>query len=87
MVTSSSSQPEPLIRTTAADAESIVSAIVSAVTEVNDAKPATPLYEAINPDALESLFQHSSPKVSFEYIGYRVTIHPDRTISVADVEA
>ncbi|WP_266082019.1 HalOD1 output domain-containing protein [Haladaptatus caseinilyticus] len=77
---------QPTIRTKLTDAESITTAIVTAVTEANGTKPATPLYEAINPDALEELYEHGSPKVNFEYIGYRVTIHSDRTVSVSDLD-
>ncbi|WP_435158703.1 HalOD1 output domain-containing protein [Haladaptatus sp. DFWS20] len=87
MENTSSSQPEPSIRTTPSDTESITGAVVTAVTEANGTKPATPLYEVIDPDALEALYQHGSPEVSFEYIGYRVTIHSDRTVSVAAVDS
>ncbi|KZN23144.1 hypothetical protein A4G99_16775 [Haladaptatus sp. R4] len=59
---------------------------MTAVAEVNGMKPATPLYEAINPDALEALYQQGSPEVSFEYIGYRVTIHSDRTVSASELD-
>ncbi|SIR92329.1 hypothetical protein SAMN05421858_4560 [Haladaptatus litoreus] len=84
MLNSSPSQPEPSIRTTSANTESITAAVVTAVTDAMGAKPTTPLYEAIDPDALESLYQHASPKVSFEYAGQTVTIHPDRTVTVSD---
>ncbi|MCO8244785.1 MULTISPECIES: HalOD1 output domain-containing protein [unclassified Haladaptatus] len=85
MENSSSLQPEPSIRTTIADTGSITAAVITAVTEANGRKPATPLYEAIDTDALEDLYQHGSPEVSFEYIGQRVTIHSDRTVSVSDL--
>ncbi|WP_423746698.1 HalOD1 output domain-containing protein [Haladaptatus sp. SPP-AMP-3] len=87
MENTSSSQPEPSIRTTRPDTESITAAVVTAVTEANGTKPATPLYEVIDPDALEDLYQHGSLEVSFEYIGNHVTIHSDRTVSVADVDS
>lgn len=80
-------QPGPSIRTTIEDTESITAAVVTAVTEANGRKPATPLYKAIDTDALEELYQHGSPEVSFEYIGQRVTVHPDRTVSVSDLSA
>lgn len=86
MDNASSSQPEPLTRTTPTDTESITATVVTAVTEVNGTKPATPLYEVIDPDALEALYQHGSPEVSFEYIGYHVTIHSDRTVSVYSLD-
>ncbi|KZN22991.1 hypothetical protein A4G99_15800 [Haladaptatus sp. R4] len=60
--------------------------MVTAVTEANGTKPATLLYEVIDPDALEDLYQHGSPEVSFEYIGYHVTIHSDRTVSVSAMD-
>jgi Halobacterial output domain 1 len=87
MESASSSQPKPSIRTTFPDTESVTAAVVTAVTEANGTEPATPLYTAIDPDALEALYQHGSPKVSFEYIAYRVTIHSDRTVSVVDLDS
>ena len=87
MDNASSSQPDLSIRTTPTDTTSAVIDVVTAVTEANGTKPATPLYEVIDPDALEDLYQHGSPEVSFEYIGYRVTVHSDRTVSVADVDS
>jgi hypothetical protein len=87
MENTSSSQPEPSIRTTRPDTTSITAAVVTAVTEANETKPVTPLYDVIDPDALEALYQHGSPEVNFEYIGYHVTVHSDRTVSVADVDS
>jgi Halobacterial output domain 1 len=87
MENTSSSQPEPSIRTARPDTESITAAVVTAVTEANGTKPVTPLYDVIDPDALEALYQHGSPEVNFEYIGYHVTVHSDWTVSVADVDS
>ena len=87
MDNTSSSQPGPSIRTTRPDTESITATVVTAVTEANGTKPATPLYAAIDPDALEALYQHGSPEVSFEYVGNHITIHSDRTVSVVDVDS
>ncbi|WP_254663234.1 HalOD1 output domain-containing protein [Haladaptatus sp. W1] len=86
MENTSSTQPGPSIRTTRPDTESITTAVVTAVTEANGTEPATPLYEVIDPDALEALYQHGSPEVSFEYVGFHVTIDSDRTVSVADID-
>jgi hypothetical protein len=87
MGNSSSSKPKPSISTRVGDTESITATVVTAVTNANGTEPATPLYETIDPDALEALYQHASPEVSFEYIGYRVTIHSDRTVSVVDMDS
>ncbi|MFH5802121.1 HalOD1 output domain-containing protein [Haladaptatus sp. CMAA 1911] len=81
------SHAKPSLQTSPPTAQSITAAVVAAVTEANGTKPATPLYEAIDPDALEGLYQHGSPEVSFEYIGYRVTIGSDRTVSVSNVDS
>ncbi|RBI60140.1 hypothetical protein DMJ13_20535 [halophilic archaeon] len=58
--------------------------MVTTVAQVNGRKPATPLYEVIDPDALEDLYHHSPLQVSFEYCGYQVTIHPDQTVTVTE---
>ena len=83
MDNASSSQPELSIRTTPTDTTSITRTVVTAVTEANGTKPTTPLYEAIDPDALEDLYQNASPTVHFDYVGYHVTIHPDQTVTVS----
>ncbi len=52
-----------------------------------------PLYEAIDPDALETLFaplhrkSERHGKVIFEYCGYEVTVHADRTIELESIDA
>jgi Halobacterial output domain 1 len=78
---------EPSRRTESETTESLTAAVVKAVTEANGETPATPLYEAINPDALEDLYRRGSPEVRFEYVGYSVTIHSDRTVSVSEFGA
>jgi hypothetical protein len=67
--------------------ESIAAAVVAAVTEAKSTKPATPLSEGIDPDALKDLYQYGSTEVSFEYLGYHVTVHSDRTISVIHIDS
>lgn len=62
------------------EASSVVSAIVTAVTKGNGTKPDTTLYEAINPDALEDLYEHGRQKVTFEYANHKITIQPDKTV-------
>ncbi|WP_266083124.1 HalOD1 output domain-containing protein [Haladaptatus caseinilyticus] len=84
MPNTSPSHPEPSLHASPTDTESITAAVLTAVTEANGTKPSTLLYEAIDPDALEDLYQHGSPEVSFEYADKWVTIHPDRTITVSE---
>ncbi|MFH5800945.1 HalOD1 output domain-containing protein [Haladaptatus sp. CMAA 1911] len=58
-----------------------------------DMNDCPPLYEAIDPDALDALFaplhretdRHG--KVMFEYCGYRVSVHADRTIELEPLDA
>jgi Halobacterial output domain 1 len=83
----SQSSADHSIRNSVSATESITETVVRAVTEAYGMEPATPLYEAIDPDALEALYQHGSPEVSFEYIGYYITVHSDRTVSVAAVDS
>lgn len=57
-------------------------AIVAAVAEREDAHPTEvpPLYHAIDPDALDRLFDgRRRGRVTFEYAGYEITVRgPDR---------
>ncbi|GAA0252712.1 hypothetical protein GCM10009000_081430 [Halobacterium noricense] len=48
-------------------------------------KPDTPLYEVIEPDALEALYEHGRQRVEFQYADYQVTVQPDQTILVSEL--
>ncbi|MFP8891083.1 HalOD1 output domain-containing protein [Natrialbaceae archaeon A-CW2] len=46
-----------------------------------------PLFEVIDPDALDALFTNESStenmvSVSFDYAGYRITVDSDQTVTV-----
>lgn len=41
-----------------------------------------PLYDAINPDALNDLFTSGSARVMFEYLGYNVVVTSDGDIRI-----
>lgn len=46
-----------------------------------------PLYDTIDPDALDALFDGPSDrhgKITFRYHGYRVTVHSDGRVDVTD---
>ncbi|MCO8245472.1 hypothetical protein NKF25_15530 [Haladaptatus sp. AB643] len=81
----SDSQSSPLIRTSPGPSESVITTIISAVEEVNGDRPSTPLYEVVEPDALEMLYEHGSQRVEFQYADYQITIHPDQTILVSEL--
>ncbi|MFC6964796.1 HalOD1 output domain-containing protein [Halocatena marina] len=72
--------------------ESITSAVVSriAASTGRDETELPPLYETLDPDALDELFCSSTANMatlSFKYAGQQVTIHSDRTIHLAPQEA
>lgn len=70
----------------------LTQAIVEAVAEADDVDPLDlpPLYETVDPDALETLFTatntspRSTGKVTFEYSGHTVVVSSDGSIMVAD---
>lgn len=47
-----------------------------------------PLYDAIDPDALNALFSGPTPPVSvqFTYLGYEVVVRGDGTVDVTDAD-
>jgi hypothetical protein len=57
---------------------------VSAATETPPDK-LPPLYQAIDPDALDVVFDHSDTEgaVEFQYAGRTVTVFADRTVNVS----
>lgn len=72
--------------TTVESADSSLSeAVVQAVGEVDDTDPVDlpPLYDQIDPDALENLFRDvSNGVVAFDYHDYTVLVRADGTASV-----
>lgn len=69
----------------------IVYSILEAVAEVTGSSPSQldePLYESVDPDALEQLFESFDESadgyVSFDFCGVRVITHSDGDIDVYD---
>lgn len=79
--------PDHSVQLTPTDTDSLLTSIITAVTQATGSDPDTPLYDVIDPDALTDLYERSSPTVDFEYAGSHVTIHPDQTITVTDHSA
>ncbi|WP_435179672.1 HalOD1 output domain-containing protein [Halorussus sp. AFM4] len=80
---------------TAADRDQPLSAaVIDAVADAADVDPAelgTPLYDKIDPDALDSLFAdrhdgapRGSGHVVFDLLGYEVTVYSDGYVVVRD---
>lgn len=81
------------------DSEALSTAVVTAVREASDGDPfedstslseaeVRPLYEVIDPDALDSLFRptprtdRAEGQVTFRYAGYEVTVSSSEEVSV-----
>ena len=69
--------------------ESLSMAVIEAVAEAEDVDPIDlrPLYDSIDPDALDSLFRFrldggvaADAHLAFVYHGYEVSIHDDRLL-------
>jgi Halobacterial output domain 1 len=62
----------------------VSTAVVHAITRADGCTQAEipPLYETIDPDALDALYAHRALTVQFEYAGHHVTITPDERISL-----
>lgn len=43
-----------------------------------------PLYEIINPEALAHLFRGRSGRLTFDYMGYRVTVTHEHEVTIDD---
>lgn len=59
--------------------------VVEAVADAEGIDPValpSPLADAIDPDALDTLFRDGSGRVSFDYCGYRVTVDTDKAVDV-----
>lgn len=61
--------------------QAVLAAVASA--EGVDARNLSdPLYDVIDPDALDTLFRNGSGLITFDYIGYRVSVDSDATVEV-----
>ncbi|ELY56279.1 hypothetical protein C491_15067 [Natronococcus amylolyticus DSM 10524] len=65
------------------------SEVIAAVAEaegVSEIDLEPPLFEAVNPDALNNLFHNATRRVQFDYLGYTVTVDQDGTVDLAGEE-
>lgn len=74
-------------QTATATVDNVSNEVVKRVAEAEDVDPlelTPPLYEVIDPDALESLFANDRVlgKVIFNYVGYEVSVFSDGYVSV-----
>ena len=68
---------------------SVCQTVIEAIADAEGADPTElnpPLYEAIDPDALENLFDDGRMigKIIFNYHGYEVSVFPDGYVSIND---
>ncbi|WP_227377223.1 HalOD1 output domain-containing protein [Haladaptatus halobius] len=77
------------------DATQLSTLVIEAVAAHEDRSPddLEPIYQSINPDALNSLFtplidgtSRADGHVSFSYCGYHVTVSSDRTVDLEPLE-
>jgi len=63
--------------------------VVEAVADAEGVDPIdllTPLADAVDPDALDVIFQNGTGRVSFDYSGYEVTVDAEGTVSVSALQ-
>lgn len=63
----------------------VSTAVIEAVSEEEGVDPVDlhdSLYDAIDPDALETLFRNGTGYVVFEYHGYEVAVDSDQNVDV-----
>lgn len=69
------------------DEQTMSEAILTAVAErenVEVCQLGTPMFDSIDPDALDSLFRNSAGQVTFEYLDYLVTVDSDRNVALSE---
>jgi hypothetical protein len=65
-------------------------AVLYKIAEQEDVQPEDlnpPLFEVVDPDALDELFREDTGSVSFEYHGYLVTVDHSGKVSLQSVES
>lgn len=70
------------------DSEQTMSkAILTAVAEregIDVCNLQTPLFDSIDPDALDALFRNSAGQITFEYNDYLITVDTDRNVALSE---
>jgi hypothetical protein len=68
----------------AADSGSVVDEITAGVASLENTTPdkLQPLYEVIDPEALERLFRETRGQLTFEYLDYEVTVSHDYSVEI-----
>jgi len=69
-------------------AETTCVAVIEAVADEKGVDPRNiidPLFESIDPDALNTICQNNPVEVSFEYHGYRVTVDSEHNVDLDEV--
>jgi hypothetical protein len=64
--------------------------VLSEVAQQEDVQPEDlnpPLFEVVDPDALDGLFKGDTGRVSFEYHGYSVTVDHSANVSLQSIES
>jgi Halobacterial output domain 1 len=77
--------PDTTSRTTRSPQTPISIAVIHALADAEKCNPTEltpPLYEAIDPDALNALYARASPHIHFEYTEYHVEITPAQQVLI-----
>lgn len=59
--------------------------VIQAIADAEECDPSMvtpPLYDAIDPDALDAIYARASPRVEFDYTEYHIEITPVRRVTV-----
>ncbi len=59
--------------------------VIQAIAKAEECDPSMvtpPLYDAIDPDALDAIYARASPCMHFEYSDYQIEITPARIVTV-----
>ena len=68
---------------------SLSTAVLAAVAErrgIPEDELPQPLYDSVDPDALDALFRNSRGRVTFEYLEYVVTVDTDHNVELTPIQ-
>jgi hypothetical protein len=64
-------------------------AVVTAVADAEGVDPTEltqPLYDAVDPEALDTVFRRSDGWITFEYYGYVITVDAGGTVELSSID-
>ncbi|WP_266080023.1 HalOD1 output domain-containing protein [Haladaptatus caseinilyticus] len=86
--TNTQTPPTDPLRTTRSPQTPMSELVIQAIADAEECDPsmvAPPLYDALDPEALDALYVRASPRIEFDYADYHIEVTPARRVTVQTI--